>query len=159
MLNWWKDYGGDFNELLRITNLGIKAGQPGKAKALTGSLGIAVETAIATATPVTASLIALLKNIGVEAVKGSADALAKAGKDALTNALNKGQTLPGVETALVIETPKPESSAEVPKAKADKTADDVPPVVTDDTKKSNMPLILGGIAVLGLGAYFLMKKK
>ena len=26
-------------------------------------------------------------------------------------------------------------------------------------KKSNMPLIIGGIAVLGLGAFFLLKKK
>jgi hypothetical protein len=27
--NWWEDFGGDFNELLNITNLGIKAGEPG----------------------------------------------------------------------------------------------------------------------------------
>jgi LPXTG-motif cell wall-anchored protein len=157
VMNWWKDFGGNFNELLNITNLGIKAGTPGKAQKLTGSLGEPVTVAVATATavPITTSLIVLLKNIGVEAVKGSADALAKAGKDALTNALNKGQSLPGVKTALVIETPKLESS----KPKADKTEDDVPPALTDDTKKSNMPLILGGIAVLGLGAYFLMKKK
>ena len=164
VMNWWKDFGGDFNELLNITNLGIKAGTPGKAQKLTGNMGLVVATttavATATAVPITTSLVALLKNIGVEAVKGSADALANAGKDALTNALNKGQSLPGVTPALVIEQPKPESTANaLPKPTADKTTDDVPPAVTDDTKKSNMPLILGGIAVLGLGAYFLMKKK
>ena len=161
--NWWEDFGGDFKELLDITNLGIKAGTPGKAQKLTGNMGLVVATttavATATATPVLTSLVALLKNIGVEAVKGSADALATAGKTALTNSLNNAVKLPGVTTALVVETPKPENTAEVPKPTADKTTDDVPPALTDDTKKSNMPLILGGIAVLGLGAYFLMKKK
>ena len=164
VMNWWKDFGGDFNELLSITNLGIKAGEKGKAQKLTGNMGVVVATttavATATATPVLASLVALLKNIGVEAVKGSADALATAGKTALTNSLNNAVKLPAVTPALVIEQPKTESTANaLPKPTADKTADDVPPVVTDDTKKSNMPLILGGIAVLGLGAYFLMKKK
>ena len=164
VMNWWKDFGGDFNELLSITNLGIKAGEKGKAQKLTGNMGVVVATttavATATATPVLASLVALLKNIGVEAVKGSADALATAGKTALTNSLNNAVKLPAVTPALVIEQQKTESTANaLPKPTADKTADDVPPVVTDDTKKSNMPLILGGIAVLGLGAYFLMKKK
>ena len=112
VMNWWKDFGGDFNELLKITNLGIKAGQPGKAKALTGqNLGLVVATttavATATATPVLASLVALLKNIGVEAVKGSADALATAGKTALTNSLNKAVKLPDVEPAVVFEVPQP----------------------------------------------------
>jgi hypothetical protein len=162
VLNWWKDFGGDFNELLKITNLGIKAGQKGKAQKLTGSLGEPVTLAVATATavPVTTSLVALLKSIGVEAVKGSADALVKAGKDKLTDTLNKGEKLPDVTTAVVIEQPKVEGSTEVPKAKADKTAEDVDPIAPIvDTKKSNMPLIIGGIAGLGLLAYFLTKKK
>jgi len=186
VLNWWKDFGGDFNELLRITNLGIKAGEKGKASKLTGALGDPIVVATATAVPITTSLIALLKNIGVEAVKGSVDALAKSGKDALTNSLNSGQKLPGVTPALVIEPiekaqateqneqskateqneqSKPGSSATAPPPPppvADKTADDVPPIIVPppaDKEKSNMPLILGAIAVLGIGAYFLMKKK
>jgi hypothetical protein len=165
VMNWWKDFGGDFNELLKITNLGIKAGEKGKAQKLTGSnLGLVVATgtavATATATPVLTSLVALLKNIGVEAVKGSADALVKAGKDKLTDSLNKGEKLPDVTTAVVIEQPKVEGSTEVPKTKADKTAEDVDPIAPIvDIKKSNMPLIIGGIAGLGLLAYFLMKKK
>ena len=166
VMNWWKDFGGDFNELLKITNLGIKAGEKGKAQKLTGSLGepVTLAVATATATPVTVSLLALLKNIGVEAVKGSADALATAGKTALTNSLNKGVKLPDVETAVVIEQPKPESKTSNPPPdppKADKTAEDVDPVapIVDAGKKSNMPLIIGGVAGLGLLAYFLMKKK
>jgi hypothetical protein len=163
VMNWWKDFGGDFNELLNITNLGIKAGQKGKAQKLTGSLGepVTIAVATATATPVTVSLLALLKNIGVEAVKGSADALATAGKNALTDALNKGTKLPDVAPALVIEQPKVEGSTEVPKPKADKTTEDVDPIapIVDAGKKSNMPLIIGGVAGLGLLAYFLMKKK
>lgn len=165
VMNWWKDFGGDFNELLKITNLGIKAGEKGKAQKLTGSnLGLVVATgtavATATATPVLTSLVALLKNIGVEAVKGSADALATAGKTALTKALNTGEKLPDVETAVVIEQPKPESKVNNPPPETPK-ADVTPEEVKDlaDTKKSNMPLIIGGIAGLGLLAYFLMKKK
>lgn len=166
VMNWWKDFGGDFNELLKITNLGIKAGEKGKAQKLTGSnLGLVVATgtavATATATPVLTSLVALLKNIGVEAVKGSADALATAGKTALTNSLNNAVKLPDVETAVVIEQPKPQSKVNNPPPdppKADKGADDVPTPPADD-KSSNMPLIIGGIAGLGLLAYFLSKKK
>jgi hypothetical protein len=162
VMNWWKDFGGDFNELLKITNTGIKAGQKGKAQRLTGSLGEPVTLAVATATavPVTTSLLALLKSIGVEAVKGSADALVKAGKDKLTDSLNKGEKLPDVTTALVIEQPKVEGSSVVPQAKADKTAEDVDPIpVVDQEKKSNTGLIIGAVAGLGILAYFLMKKK
>ena len=65
VLNWWQDFGGDFNELLNTTNLGIKAGESGKASKLTGSLGepVTIAAATATATPVTASLLALLKKL------------------------------------------------------------------------------------------------
>ena len=172
VMNWWKDFGGDFNELVKITNIGAKVKAPVINKVInvpaerkpSGSLGVVVTaTAVAVATPVTASLLTLLKNIGVEAVKGSADALATAGKTALTKALNTGEKLPDVETAVVIEQPKPESKTSNPPPdppKADKTAEDVDPVAPIlDTKKSNMPLIIGGIAGLGLLAYFLTKKK
>ena len=144
VLNWWKDFGGDFNELLEVTNLGIKAGESGKASKLTGSLGdpVTVAAATATAVPVTTSLIALLKKIGVEAVTGTAKALADQGKTALTNAITKGINLPtGVTPAVVVSTPK------------------APTTEATTEKKSNMPLIIGGIAVLGIGAFFLLKKK
>jgi LPXTG-motif cell wall-anchored protein len=153
VLNWWKDFGGDFNELLEITNLGIKAGESGKASKLTGSLGepVTIAVATATATPVTASLFALLKNIGVEAVTGSAKALAEQGKTALTNAITKGINLPkGVTPAVVVSTPKAPTTAPTPTATTTEATTE---------KKSNMPLIIGGIAVLGLGAFFLLKKK
>jgi LPXTG-motif cell wall-anchored protein len=152
VLNWWKDFGGDFNELLEVTNLGIKAGESGKAQRLTGmGVVVATTTAVATATavPITTSLFALLKNIGVEAVTGSAKALADQGKTALTNAITKGINLPkGVTPAVVVSTPKATTTAPTP-------------TTTEATteKKSNMPLIIGGIAVLGLGAFFLLKKK
>ena len=153
VLNWWKDFGGDFNELLEVTNLGIKAGESGKASKLTGSLGepVTIAVATATATPVTASLFALLKKIGVEAVTGSAKALADQGKTALTNAITKGINLPkGVTPAVVVSTPKATTTAPTPTATTTEATTE---------KKSNMPLIIGGIAVLGLGAFFLLKKK
>ena len=153
VLNWWKDFGGDFNELLEITNLGIKAGESGKAQRLTGmGVVVATTTAVATATavPITTSLFALLKKIGVEAVTGSAKALADQGKTALTNAITKGINLPkGVTPAVVVSTPKVPTTAPT-------TA---PTIEATTEKKSNMPLIIGGIAVLGLGAFFLLKKK
>jgi LPXTG-motif cell wall-anchored protein len=152
VLNWWKDFGGDFSELLEVTNLGIKAGESGKASKLTGSLGepVTIAVATATATPVTTSLFVLLKKIGVEAITGSAKALAEQGKTALTNAITKGINLPkGVTPAVVVSTPK-----------APTTAPTTAPTIEATTeKKSNMPLIIGGIAVLGLGAFFLLKKK
>ena len=152
VLNWWKDFGGDFSELLEVTNLGIKAGENGKSQRLTGmGVVVATTTAVATATavPITTSLFALLKNIGVEAVTGSAKALAEQGKSALTNAITKGINLPkGVTPAVVISTP----TATTPTATT-------PTTEATTEKKSNMPLIYGGLAVLGLGAYFLLKKK
>ena len=169
VLNWWQDFGGDFNELLKITNLGIKAGEKGKAKALTGSLGLAPVVAAApaaVATPVLTSLVALLKKIGVDAVKDvtqsavtqgkqvltdSATAIVTKGKDALTTAINKGNLPKGV-TPTVLVSPKGADSSQPVKTT------EVTPVETTE-KKSNMPLIIGGIAVLGLGALFLLKKK
>ena len=154
VLNWWKDFGGDFSELLEVTNLGIKAGESGKAQRLTGmGVVVATTTAVATATavPITTSLFALLKNIGVEAVTGSAKALADQGKTALTNAITKGINLPkGVTPAVVVSTPKVPTTAPTPTATTTEATTE---------KKSNMPLIIGGIAVLGLGAFFLLKKK
>ena len=169
--NWWQDFGGDFNELLKITNLGIKAGEKGKAQALTGLSYLGADpatVAAATATPATASFLALLKSIGVDAVKevtksateagkqvvtDSAKDLVTQGKNALTNAINKGKPGKGVQPTLLI-TPAgkdPEKPT---------TTVSVTPTATDTTeKKSNMPLIIGGIAVLGLGALFLLKKK
>jgi len=153
VLNWWKDFGGDFSELLEVTNLGIKAGESGKAQRLTGmGVVVATTTAVATATavPITTSLFALLKNIGVEAVTGSAKALAEQGKTALTNAITKGINLPkGVTPAVVVSTPKAPTTAPTTTTPTEATTE----------KKSNMPLIIGGIAVLGLGAFFLLKKK
>ena len=170
VLNWWKDFGGDFNELLNITNLGIKAGEKGKASKLTGSLGepVTIAVATATATPVTASLLALLKKIGADAVKdvvqssvtqgkqalvSSAQAIVDKGKGALTDLVNKGNLPKGVTTTLLV-TPKGADTTQ-----PTKTTEVAPTTETATEKKSNMPLILGGIAVLGIGAFFLLKKK
>ena len=163
VLNWWKDFGGDFNELLKVTNLGIKAGEKGKASALTGDPVTAGATAVA-ATPVTSSFVVLLKTLGVAAVtagvtaltKGitsSADELAQKGKDGLTKALNDGQLPTGASGTIIIQPPTANPLEPV------KTTDVTPTTETATTKKSNMPLIIGGIAVLGLGAFFLLKKK
>jgi LPXTG-motif cell wall-anchored protein len=160
VMNWWQDFGGDFTELLNITNLGIKAGQTGKASALTGEPVTTSATAVA-ATPITSSFVVLLKTIGITAVtagatalaKGitsSADELAQKGKDGLTKALNDGKLPEGASGTIIITQPKTDTSQPV------KTTE-VTPVET--TKKSNMPLIIGGIAVLGIGAFFLLKKK
>jgi LPXTG-motif cell wall-anchored protein len=161
VLNWWKDFGGDFNELLKITNLGIKAGEKGKASALTGE-PVSTSAAVVSATPITSSFVVLLKGLGVSAVtagvtaltKGitsSADELLNKGKDGLTKALNDGK-LPDGASGTVIITPPGANPKEPVKTT------EVTPVETTE-KKSNMPLILGGIAVLGLGAFFLLKKK
>jgi len=167
--NWWQDFGGDFNELLDITNLGIKAGQSGKASKLTGSLGepVTIAVATATATPITASLFALLKTIGADAVKDvvkssvsqgkqalvdSSQAIVTKGKNALTDLVNKGNLPKGVTTAVLV-TPKGADTSQPTKTT------EVTPTETGTEKKSNMPLIIGGIAVLGLGALFLLKKK
>lgn len=169
VLNWWKDFGGDFNELLDITNLGIKAGEKGKASKLTGALGepVTIAVATATATPVTASLLALLKKIGADAVKdvvqssvtqgkqalvSSAQSIVDKGKGALTDLVNKGNLPKGVTTTLLV-TPKGADTTQPTKTT------EVTPTETATEKKSNMPLIIGGIAVLGLGALFLLKKK
>jgi LPXTG-motif cell wall-anchored protein len=170
VLNWWKDFGGDFNELLNITNLGIKAGEKGKASKLTGSLGepVTIAAATATATPVTASLLALLKKIGADAVKDavqssvtqgktalvdSVKAIVDKGKTNLTDLVNKGNLPKGVTTTLLV-TPKGADTTQ-----PTKTTEVAPTTETATEKKSNMPLIIGGIAVLGLGALFLLKKK
>lgn len=168
--NWWQDFGGDFDELLKITNLGIKAGETGKAQALTGLsyLGDPVSAAAATATPASASFLSLLKSIGVDAVKevtksatqagkqfvtDSAKDLVTQGKNALTNSINKGKPAKGVQPTVLI-TPVGKDPAKPT------TTVSVTPTATDTTeKKSNMPLIIGGIAVLGIGAFFLLKKK
>lgn len=162
VLNWWKDFGGDFTELLDITNLGIKAGEKGKATRLTGSsLGVVVATAAAaTAVPVTTSLVALLKSLGIEAIKevaaqgkaavvDSAKDLVTQGKNNLTTALNTGKLPTGVTPAVIIK-PAATTTATTPTTTTE---------TTETSEKSNMPLIIGGIAVLGLGALFLLKKK
>ena len=161
--NWWKDFGGDFNELLNITNLGIKAGTPGKASKLTGEPVTTGATAVA-ATPITSSFVVLLKGLGVAAVtagvtaltKGitsSADELLDKGKKGLTDALNNGTLPPGASGTVIIAPPQANP------LEPTKTTEVAPTTETATTKKSNMPLIIGGIAVLGLGALFLLKKK
>lgn len=167
--NWWFDFGGDMKELINITNLGIKAGQPGKAQALKG-LGSLVVAGGATAVsaPILTSLVDLLKKIGVDAVKDlgkaavdtgkkaledSAKKLADEAKKALTDALNTGKLPVGV-TPTVLVAPKGADTTQ-----PTKTTEVAPTTQTATEKKSNMPLIIGGIAVLGIGAFFLLKKK
>jgi len=167
--NWWQDFGGDFNELLKITNLGIKAGEKGKAQALTGTyLGEVATAAAATATPATASFMALLKSIGVEAVKeivktgkdaggkaikDSITDLVNKGKQGLTDAINKGALPSGASGTVIVGPPKADPLIPVKPTPVE------PTTATAIEKKSNMPLIIGGIAVLGIGALFLLKKK
>jgi LPXTG-motif cell wall-anchored protein len=130
--DFWLKIGGTYADLVKAVNTGIKAGQVGKPTplALSGNLGvITVEAGILLATPIIIALIGLLKSMG-ENTKDVED-LAKNGKAAAQDGASSG-TLPEGAT----------------------------PVVTiPSTLKSNTPLIIGGIAVLGLGAYFLMKKK
>ena len=91
--------------------------------------GLTLEAGILLATPIIIALIGLLKSMG-ENTKDVED-LAKNGTTAGQDGASSG-TLPEGAT----------------------------PVLTiPSTLKSNTPLIIGGIAVLGLGAYFLMKKK
>ena len=167
--NWWQDFGGNFDELLKITNLGIKAGQSGKAQALTGMyLGEAASAATVTATPATASFMSLLKSIGVEAVKevvktgkeaggraikDSITDLVNKGKQGLTDAINKGALPSGASGTVIVMPPKADPSLPV------KATPFEPTKATATETKSNMPLIIGGIAVLGIGAFFLLKKK
>jgi len=130
--NFWLNFGGTYADLVKAVNTGIKAGQVGKPTplALSGNLGaIGLEAGILLATPIIIALIGLLKNLG-ENTKDVED-LAKNGKASAQDGASSG-TLPEGAT----------------------------PVVTiPSTLKSNTPLIIGGVAVLGLGAYFLMKKK
>jgi LPXTG-motif cell wall-anchored protein len=161
--NWWQDFGGNFDELLNITNLGIKAGESGKASKLTGSLGADPASAAAvTATPITSSFVILLKSLAVTAVtagvtaltKGitsSADELVDKGKKGLTDALNNGTLPSGASGTVIIAPPGANPLQPVTPTPIEPT--------TATEKKSNMPLIIGGIAVLGIGAFFLLKKK
>jgi LPXTG-motif cell wall-anchored protein len=130
--NFWLNFRGSYADLVRAVNTGIKAGQVGKPTplALNGNLGaIGLEAGIILATPIIIALIGLLKNLRENT--NDLDGIVANGTDLARDGASSG-TLPEGAT----------------------------PVVTiPSTLKSNTPLIIGGVAVLGLGAYFLMKKK
>lgn len=136
---FWEDFGGNYNALIVAVNNGIKAGQPGKATpiSINGSIGIALEAALAIVTPILISLIKLIKETG-GTPQEEADAKAlkdKAAADAQKAAA--GGTLPtGTTTGITF-----------------------PDAALPATVNSNLPLIIGGVAVLGLGAFLIMKKK
>lgn len=150
---FWTNFGGQFKELINTINLGAK----NKGTNKLSGLGVAVETAVATATPITAALLKLLKDIGLKAGTEALQVATDKAKESLTNAITNNKPLPeGVETALVVENKQPTPEAET---KLDKPIKEAEKEITEETKKSNMPLIIGSIAVLGLGAFLLMKKK
>ena len=137
---FWQDWGGNYNSLVEAVNKGIRAGEPGRPTAISinGNLGIALETALATVTPILASLATIIKAIGgSKADENAAKNAGAAGTAAGQNAAATG-TLPAGTTPVVT----------LP-------ATYLPPT----TVNSNLPLIIGGIAVLGLGAFLIMKKK
>jgi hypothetical protein len=134
---FWQDFGGDPKALATAVNNGIKAGQPGRPTAVT--LGITLLAAAAIVTPMLTSLALVINAIkgtpqaDKDALKNAGDAGKKAGQDgAATGTLPAGTT-----TGITLP------------------ASYLPPT----TVNSNLPLIIGGVAVLGLGAFLIMKKK
>jgi hypothetical protein len=137
---FWESYGGTWQGLIDAVNNGIKAGQPGRPTKIIAGLGMGVEAAIALVTPILTSLAVIIKAIGgsssdEKAVKDAAAAGTAAGQAGAASG-----TLPaGTTTGITLP------------------ASALPASALPTT--SNLPLIIGGIAVLGLGAFLIMKKK
>ena len=135
--NFWQDWGGNYNTLVEAVNKGIRAGQPGRPTPI--SIGITLAAAGAVVTPMLASLALV-----INAIKGSS----QADKDAVKNA-EAGGTAAGQNAAATGTLPA--GTTPVITLPASASASALP--------SSNLPLIIGGIAVLGLGAFLIMKKK
>ena len=140
---FWESYGGTWKGLIDAVNNGIKAGQPGRPSKIVVS-GIGAITLAAAAALVTPMLTSLA--VVISAIKGTP----QADKDALKNAGDAGKAA-GQAAAASGTLPAGTTTGITLPASA------LPASALPTT--SNLPLIIGGIAVLGLGAFFLMKKK
>jgi len=135
---FWENYGGEFSKLIEAVNNGIRAGQPGRPSKVSGSFGITVEAAILLVTSLLGSLAALIKATkGPDKDVKAIDDLEKKGVDDIKKGATDDTLPPGITPIITLP------ASALPAAGL----------------KSNLPLIIGGIAVLGLGAFFLMKKK
>ena len=143
---FWTDWGGtSFNALVDAVNNGIKAGQPGRpSKIVVSGIGaLTLAAAAAIVTPMLTALALVIKSIGgsssdEKAVKDAAAAGTAAGQEGAA----AGTLPPDVGVGITLPASSLPASA-----------------LPASALKSNLPLIIGGIAVLGLGAFFLMKKK
>lgn len=136
---FWEDFGGNYNALINEVNKGIKAGQPGRPTpiSITG-MGALTVAAAAIVTPILTSLALLIKSInGSQSDQDAVKNAAAAATAAAQNAAATGTLPAGTTTGITLP------------------ASYLPPT----TVNSNLPLIIGGVAVLGLGAFLIMKKK
>lgn len=134
--NFWQSWGGNYNVLVEAVNKGIRAGEPGRPKPI--SIGITLAAAGAVVTPMLSSLALV-----ITAIKGTSQTDKDAVKNAAASGTAAGQnaaatgTLPAGTTPVIT----------------------LPSSALPTSVNSNLPLIIGGVAVLGLGAFLIMKKK
>lgn len=138
--NFWQGWGGNYNVLVEAVNKGIKAGQPGRPTpiSITGMGAITLTAAAAVVTPMLTSLALV-----INAINGTSQADKDAVKNAAAAGTAAGQTAAATGTLPAGTTP----------------VITLPASALPTSVNSNLPLIIGGIAVLGLGAFLIMKKK
>lgn len=132
---FWTKLGGNYDALVKNITRGTKG-------AFIGTDPVVTPTLIATATPILVALAKLLKDMGI-----SADDLRKFAGGVVNDAIEKK-----AEKEAEAEAEKQSALADQESAPEESMA---PEGSTTDTVKKYLPLL----AVAGIGAYFLMKKK
>lgn len=136
--NFWKDFGGEMKPLNKAIEKGLafkKKRAEKKAKKKGESIGelYTAATIVAICVPILTAVLSLFK-------KNKSD---KKGDDA-----NDDGNIQALKTALQTTTPEKIIQSASKEQKQGETG-----------LMSNKPLLIGGLAVLGLGAYMIMKKK
>lgn len=133
---FWEKFGGNFDKLKKAINKGAKANINGVRPC---EMGIAIEAAIASATPIIIAVVKLFKSLKTD--KAGDDTEDKTGINDLGTEL-----LTGGDAKVVT-----------------KDAAGKEETLSDPDEKgglmSNKPLLIGGALAIAVGGYFLLKKK
>ena len=148
---FWQSIGGDYTALKKS----IEVGYNKKAIGSMFSIGVAIETTAAAATPIIVKVANLLKSAGIDAsavAKFAGDKLKQVAQDKIEQVIEK--TAEKIEAAVtpkekaeVVEQATAEVSKETAKEAADTEAKEVETIMPSNT---NWLLIGGGIAAVVL---------
>lgn len=133
---FWEKFGGDFDKLKKAINKGAKTNINGIRPS---EMGIALEAAIASATPIIIAVVKLFKSLKTD--KEGDDAEDKKGINDLGTELLTG----GDAKVVTKDAAGKEETISEPDEKGG--------------LMSNKPLLIGGALALAVGGYFLLKKK